>query len=417
MFRVRDLWHRPIALRNRLASQPHVEELEARLVLSLPVPDHVVLVIEENQSYSDIIGSPDAPYVNSLAQSGAVFTQSYGIEHPSQPNYLDLFSGSNQGVTDNTCPVGPFPTLNLGGELTAAGLSFAGYHEGLPNVGNTDCYASNYYTRPSNPVPDFSDVPASDNKPFDGYFPTDFTTLPRVALVVPNLVHDMHEPDGSIAQGDAWLRTHLQSYIDWTYQHNSLFILTFDEDDYGGDNQIPTIFVGQMVQPGYYSETINHYSVLRTLEDMYGLPHAGHSADVHPIRDVWVGAPTDLAVTTSAANPDVAGTHFDVTVTAQDANGNTVTAYTGTVHFSSSDGDPGVVVPPDYTFTSADAGVVTFPGGVTLITEGDQTITATDTVSDINGTAMVTVVPSQAPGRSNGPAGAIASAGARPRAH
>src|SRR5438270_392857 len=64
----------------------------------LPVPDHVVVVIEENHSYSSIIGNSMAPYINQLAKTGALFTNSYGIEHPSQPNYLQLFSGSNQGV-------------------------------------------------------------------------------------------------------------------------------------------------------------------------------------------------------------------------------------------------------------------------------------------------------------------------------
>lgn len=79
----------------------------------VPRPDHVVIVIEENHSYSEIIGSPAAPYINSLAAQGALFTQSYAITHPSQPNYLDLFSGFNQGVTNDSCPH-YFTTDNLG---------------------------------------------------------------------------------------------------------------------------------------------------------------------------------------------------------------------------------------------------------------------------------------------------------------
>ena len=63
----------------------------------VPRPDHVVIVIEENHSYSEIIGSSAAPYINSLAAQGALFTQSHATTHPSQPNYLHLFSGSNQG--------------------------------------------------------------------------------------------------------------------------------------------------------------------------------------------------------------------------------------------------------------------------------------------------------------------------------
>ncbi len=85
----------------------------APVAKGVPRPDHVVIVIEENHSYSEIIGSSSAPYINSLAAQGALFTQSYAITHPSQPNYLDLFSGSNQGVTDDSCPH-YFMTANLG---------------------------------------------------------------------------------------------------------------------------------------------------------------------------------------------------------------------------------------------------------------------------------------------------------------
>src|SRR5882672_11552076 len=85
----------------------------------VPRPDHVVIVIEENRSYSRIINSSSAPYINSLADQGALFTQSFGIGHPSQPNYLDLFSGSNQGVTTDVCPLS-FSAPNLGAELIAS---------------------------------------------------------------------------------------------------------------------------------------------------------------------------------------------------------------------------------------------------------------------------------------------------------
>ncbi len=96
-----------------------------------------------------------------------------------------------------------------------------------------------------------------------------------------------------------------------------------------------------------------------------------------------------LAVTAPSSAPS--GSPFDITVTAQDPYGNTDTNYQGTVTFSTSDTDPGVVLPPDYTFQPGDQGSVTFAGGVTLITPGDQTITATDTISGFSGSATVTV--------------------------
>src|SRR6185312_16073764 len=86
----------------------------------LPRPAHVIIVMEENHSYADIIGSQQAPYINGLAQSGALFTDSHAITHPSQPNYLELFSGSIQGVKNDACPHS-FAVDNEGSELIAAG--------------------------------------------------------------------------------------------------------------------------------------------------------------------------------------------------------------------------------------------------------------------------------------------------------
>src|SRR6266481_2356328 len=97
----------------------------------VPRPAHTVVVIMENSSYADIAASTADPYINQLARRGALFTQSYAITHPSEPNYLALFSGSTQGVTDDSCPL-TFAGANLASELLAAGFSFAGYSESLP---------------------------------------------------------------------------------------------------------------------------------------------------------------------------------------------------------------------------------------------------------------------------------------------
>src|SRR5213593_4577719 len=100
-------------------------------------PSHVVVVIEENHSYDQIIGNRDAPFINKLAAAGALFTDAHGIQHPSQPNYLALFSGSTQGITGDGAVRGtPLTTPNLGAALIAGGYTFAGYSEGLPAVGS-----------------------------------------------------------------------------------------------------------------------------------------------------------------------------------------------------------------------------------------------------------------------------------------
>ena len=261
----------------------------SHVVAAVPRPDHVVVLIMENHSELDILGSPQAPYLNSLAAVGASMTQSFAVTHPSQPNYVALFSGSTNGVTDDSCPH-TLTAPNLGAELIAAGLGFTTYSEGLPSAGFTGC-TSGSYARKHNPAVNFA-LPATVNQPLTA-FPTDYSTLPAVSYVIPNLQHDMH--DGTVAQGDSWAQTTMKPYVTWAAEHNSIMIVTWDEDDFGSNNRIPTIVVGAGVTPGLYPEHINHYNVLRTLQDAYGLAPIGASATAAPILDIWsppaAGAP------------------------------------------------------------------------------------------------------------------------------
>jgi phospholipase C len=259
--------------------------------------DHVVIVVMENKNYNAIIGRPDeAPYINNtLARGGALFSNSFAVSHPSQPNYLGLFSGSTQGVTNDNCPKNFKNVPNLGSELIRARLSFTGYSETMPSAGYTGC---NHgiplfgYTRTHSPWVDFSNVPAASNLTFAS-FPKDYSRLPTVSIVVPNECHDMHSCPRD--NGDLWIKANIGGYASWAKTHNSLLIVTWDEDGTleipfhpGGDgNKVPTIFYGAHVRPGTYGEHITHYSVLRTIEDMFGLAHAGASASASPITDVW----------------------------------------------------------------------------------------------------------------------------------
>ena len=201
----------------------------------VPRPDHVVLVIEENKSYNAIIGSPSAPYINDLTHRGALFISSYAIRHPSQPNYLALFSGSLHGIGDDSCPHS-FTGANLAGALLDGGFTFIGYSESMPRPGYRGCSAGSY-ERKHNPWVNFVDLPDSVNLPYSS-FPTDYNQLPAVAIVVPNQANDMH--DGPISRGDAWLQTHLEPYVQWAMTNNSLFILTWDEGHNGSDNRVVT---------------------------------------------------------------------------------------------------------------------------------------------------------------------------------
>lgn len=227
----------------------------------------------ENRPYSAIVGNASAPYLNSLARHGTSFTSMHAIGHPSEPNYIALFSGSTHGVTDDRCPLhltGP----NLAQQLRQAGRSFAGYSEGLPATGSKACTVS-AYARKHAPWTNFDNAPDSVSKPFSA-FPARYEQLPTVSFVVPDLNHDMH--DGTIAQADAWTREHLSCYATWARHHRSLLVVTWDEDDHSADNRIPTFVVGDGVPPRIVARPVTLYSVLRAVEDRYGLRRLGAAA-------------------------------------------------------------------------------------------------------------------------------------------
>ena len=243
---------------------------------------HVVVVVMENHSAAEIQGSTSAPYINSLMRAGANFTNSFAVSHPSEPNYLALFSGSTQGIVDDSCPHS-FSSLNLGAQLRAAHFGFVGYSESMPSPGYTGCI-SGEYARKHNPWVDFTDLPSTVNQTMTA-FPSSFAGLPTVSFVVPNLLDDMH--DGTVAQGDTWLKAHLSGYVTWAKANNSILVLTWDEDDRSANNKIATVIVGAHVRVGAYGETVNHYRLLRTIQSMYGLAALGSSANYTPITDAW----------------------------------------------------------------------------------------------------------------------------------
>jgi acid phosphatase len=249
------------------------------------------MVIEENKSHKQIIGNMVAQYINQLANEGALFTQSFGVAHPSQPNYLALFSGSTHGVPDNRC-LRSLSGDNLASELRKKGLTFGIYSESMPSVGYTGCEYG-HYQRKHNPAVNWQgkNIPPEMNMPFS-MFPSDYSKLPTISIVVPNQLNDMHDGNtlDAIIQGDRWLRQNLDSYLQWARTHNSLLIVTWDEDDDSSANQIATIFVGPMVTPGRYNNRIDHYDVLRTITEMYGLTALGRSANARPIFEIWMTA-------------------------------------------------------------------------------------------------------------------------------
>jgi hypothetical protein len=255
----------------------------ATALATVPHYSHIVVVVEENHASSEVLGSRSAPYMNSLARSGVLLTRSYAITHPSYPNYLALFSGSTHGITNDSCPH-TYRSNNLGAQLRAHRQSFAGYAQSLPSTGYRGCTYGKYARRHA-PWVDFANLPRSVNKPMSA-FPRDFNRLPKVSFVIPNLNYDMH--DGTVRQADRWLQTKLGRYVSWARTHNSLLILTWDEDDKSAGNHIPGVLVGAHLKPGRYTRRVDHYSMLRTIEAACGLPALGGAARRSPISGIWV---------------------------------------------------------------------------------------------------------------------------------
>lgn len=310
--------------------------LTPRMYALPPRYDHVVIVVEENRTLGQIIGDTvNAPYINFLAKGGVRMNSMFAIQHPSQPNYLHLFSGSNQDVLDDNLPTVfsitgtakyPFRSPNLGAELIAAGFSFAGFSEELETAGNTDWADYDphtatrpgiYYRRKHNPWANWvakvlptpsNQLPKSVNRSFS-QFPTNFSELPTVSFVIPNQLHDMH--DGSRKQGDDWIRENLQDYAAWSKSNNSLLIITWDEDDYKEDNQIPTVLYGANLRDGTaVNGAWTLHNLLRTLEEMYGsVAHAGSAAQVRPIVGPFRTDPPILVATFRQGLAGYTGAH------------------------------------------------------------------------------------------------------------
>jgi acid phosphatase len=198
---------------------------------------------------------------------------------------LALFAGSTFGLASDACPVDAGGAPNLASELLAAGYSFGGFAEDLPAVGSTTC-ASGKYARKHAPWVNFTNVPPANSLPFSNFNARpDYTSLPTVSFVIPNLDNDMH--DGSIGAADSWLQANMTAYADWARANNGLLIITWDEDDDSANNQIPTIFYGANVKPGGYGTPMSHYNVLSTLEQMYGLNKTGLAANAPAIGNIW----------------------------------------------------------------------------------------------------------------------------------
>jgi phosphatidylinositol-3-phosphatase len=246
----------------------------------------------ENKSYEQVIGSPNAPYINGLARTYALSAQYYGVTHPSLPNYLSMISGSNQGIV-NDCDDCSVSGRSLADQLEDKHLTWGAYIEGIP----APCFngpSSGTYARRHNPWIYFTTI-SQDPVRCQRVVPLERLNadlqsgqLPNLVWITPNLIHDMH--DGSVRQGDDWLAAFLPTILDSSaWKDGGVLFLLWDEgveeDSAGccgtpGGGRTPALVISPDARPDYTSEVhYNHYSFLKTVESVWNLGYLKHAAD------------------------------------------------------------------------------------------------------------------------------------------
>lgn len=241
---------------------------------------HIVWIIMENKSYSQIVGAADAPYENHLAAECGLATDYHAVSHPSLPNYIALTSGSTHGITDDDPPSAhPIGGSSLFSQL---GADWSSLQESMPS--NCDTSSTGEYAVKHNPAAYFTDIRnACDSQDVPLTQPPDISH--RFTLITPNLCHDMH--DCPVSTGDGWLATFLPTLLNSRqYRAGSTAVfLTYDEDDGSGDNQVATFVIAPTVPTGTRSSTpFTHYSLLRTTEEMLGFGRLGGAGTANSMR-------------------------------------------------------------------------------------------------------------------------------------
>jgi acid phosphatase len=262
----------------------------------------VFIVLEENHSFSDVVGNTNMPYLNGLISANSLATQYYADAHPSLPNYFELTVGEGTSITGSAGDSysGVVTADNVVRALTAAGKTWKSYAESLPSVGYLGG-DDGAYLQHHNPFVYFLDVQNSSSQaanvvPFT-QLAADMSSnsLPEYGFIVPNVNDDAHNcpvgmstctSDQQLAAADQWLSTNIAPLLASTAFQNSLLIVVFDEaedsDTQNGGGHVPAVLVGWMVKAGYQSTTLyQHESTLRLMMEALGvtdLPGAAASA-------------------------------------------------------------------------------------------------------------------------------------------
>jgi hypothetical protein len=293
-----------LALR-AVRSQPEAPEatLPAAAVPSL---GHVWVIVMENKGYDAITQSSDMPYLHSLMAQGAVPEDYSAVSHPSQPNYLALFSGSTHGVKDDASH--DLQGQTVADQLEAAGLTWRVVAENYPGDCFTGSKASDgrdgqgTYARKHDPAISFVSISGSPERCANIVDMTAFDPgAANVQFIAPNLCHDMH--DCSLAEGDRWLSAFVPRITDSAaFKAGGALFITFDEgeelkqsaSDSPNSNRVLTVAVSPRIAAGTRSSVpYTHYSLLRTIEASFGLPCLDESCEANDMADMFrpAGAP------------------------------------------------------------------------------------------------------------------------------
>jgi hypothetical protein len=273
----------------------------------IPAFSHVFVIVLENHDLSEIVGSPGAPYLNQLIDRFGLATAYTSIRHPSQPNYLALFSGDTQGVKDDaphdlTAPM-------IADQLDAAGHSWRVVEENWPGSCSTAETASDgpdgpgEYARKHNPVISFTSI---SGNPFRCANIVDFSHFdPSAAdfqFIVPNICHDMHSC--SVTTSDTFLQSFVPRILDSdAWRLGGALFITWDEGSAASDT-VPLIVATPRIAPGYRSSNPHtHYSLLRTIQDAWQLGCLEETCEATDLGEFF-GAASRSPQTSTTVAPD-----------------------------------------------------------------------------------------------------------------
>ena len=240
-------------------------------------PTHVFVVVMENTSLATALR---APAITSLAAKYQLATNYHAISSPSLPNYLALTSGSTWGITDDGYHV--LPVGGLGAQLTAAGVTWRAYMEGLTSAG---CLRSPYpYALKHNPFAYYGGTCPANVVSMDALDADLAGETPSFVWITPGLCHDGH--DCALSEAGPWLQGLVDRIVAspaWR-DHGVLFVV-WDEAD-GRSSLVPLIIASPDASSGRMDAEFDHYSLLAAVEDHFGIPRLGAAKDARPLTDL-----------------------------------------------------------------------------------------------------------------------------------